>query len=147
MLKICKMTSEHINEAAELEKICFAVPWTEKMLSDELKSPISRYFAAEEGGMLCGYAGMYVTVDTANITNVAVKPEKRRKGIGNRLLKAIINEAGAMNLSFITLEVRESNTRAIALYEKNGFKTAGKRKKYYSDNNEDALIMTLELLS
>lgn len=145
MLKIVKMHQKHISQIAELEKQCFHAPWSEKMLTDELNSQIAFYFVAEKGNEVCGYSGMYVTADIANITNIAVSRNHRRQGIADRLLTEICDEAKRQKLSFVTLEVRESNAPAVSLYEKHGFNKEGKRKGYYSDNNEAALIMTLNL--
>ena len=145
MLEIVKMQKEHIKDILEIENECFFDPWSEKMLTDELNSGISHYFVAEDSGVVCGYVGMYVTVDIANITNIAVKKEYRRRAVADSLLSMLINEAKSQKLSFVTLEVRESNVPAISLYSKHKFKIEGKRKAYYSDNHEDALIMTLDI--
>lgn len=145
MLDIVKMQQKHIKGILEIEKECFFDPWSEKMLTDELNSEISYYFVAEDSDVVCGYVGMYVTVDIANITNIAVKKEYRRRAVADSLLSMLIKEAKSQKLSFVTLEVRESNIPAISLYSKHMFKIEGKRKAYYSDNHEDALIMTLDI--
>lgn len=145
MLEIVKMKKEHISQIAALEKECFKNPWSENMLISELESKIAHYFVAQNEGCVLGYIGMYVTADIANITNVAVKKENRRCGIAGSLLKTLINEAKEQKLCFVTLEVRAGNSPAIALYTQMGFKEEGRRKGYYRDNNEDALIMTLNI--
>ncbi len=145
MLEIVKMKKEHISQIAALEKECFKDPWSENMLLSELESEIAHYFVAQNEGSVLGYIGMYVTADIANITNVAVKKENRRCGIAGSLLKVLINEAKKQKLCFVTLEVRVGNSPAIALYTQMGFKEEGRRKGYYRDNNEDALIMTLNI--
>lgn len=145
MLEIVKMKKEHISQIAALEKECFKDPWSENMLISELESEIAHYFVAQNEGSVLGYIGMYVTADIANITNVAVKKENRRCGIAGSLLKVLINEAKKQKLCFVTLEVRVGNSPAIALYTQMGFKEEGRRKGYYRDNNEDALIMTLNI--
>ena len=145
MLEIVKMNEGHIKEIAELEKACFSDPWSENMLRSELKSNIAHYFVAENDGEPIGYIGMYITVDTANITNEAVKEEYRRMKVAQKLLSKLIEKSREENLDFITLEVRKSNSPAISLYQKFGFIIEGVRKAYYSDNNEDAYIMTKSL--
>ena len=143
MLEIVKMQKKHIGEIAQLEKECFHDPWSENMFLSELESDIAHYFVAEQDGVVLGYIGMYVTADVANITNVAVKKEYRRCGIARKLLSEIIDESKKQKLCFVTLEVRVSNEPATMLYKQMGFETAGRRKGYYRDNNEDAYIMTL----
>lgn len=145
MLEIKKMTEKHIFGISEIEKRYFKDPWSYEMIKSELENPFAYYFVCEDKGKVSGYIGMYITVDTVNITNIAVCDENRRKGIGNALLKKVVSLSLEMNMSFVTLEVRVSNAPAISLYEKNGFKIVGKRKEYYSDNKEDAYIMTLAL--
>ena len=145
MLEIVKMNDGHIKEIAELEKACFSDPWSESMIRSELKSDIAHYFVAENNGKVVGYIGMYITVDTANITNVAVKEEYRRQKVAQKLLFKLIEKSKEEKLDFITLEVRKSNNPAISLYQKFGFTIEGTRKAYYSDNNEDAYIMTKSL--
>ena len=145
MLEIVKMNDGHIKEIAELEKACFSDPWSENMLRSELNSDIAHYFVAENDGRVVGYIGMYITVDTANITNVAVKEEYRRQKVAQKLINCLIEKSNEEKLDFITLEVRKSNNPAISLYQKFGFTIVGTRKAYYSDNNEDAYIMTKSL--
>ena len=145
MLEIVKMNDGHIKEIAELEKACFSDPWSENMLRSELNSDIAHYFVAENDGRAVGYIGMYITVDTANITNVAVKEEYRRQKVAQKLLFKLIEKSKEEKLDFITLEVRKSNNPAISLYQKFGVVVEGTRKAYYSDNNEDAYIMTKSL--
>lgn len=142
MLKIVPMNEAHIEQIAALERRCFTQPWSAAMLMSELQSDIAVYYAAEEDGKACGYAGMYITADVGNITKVAVSPETRRRGIADMLLRELADAAEKRRLSCLTLEVRASNAPAISLYKKNGFYRAGVRKEYYRDNHEDAYIMT-----
>ena len=122
----------------------FEHPWTEKMFFDDLENEKTVYTVAKDGGRIIGYAGVWCVFGDCDITNVAVIPEYRRKGIAGMLLKQIIYEARKRNGENIRLEVRKSNYGAIALYEKYGFKQIDIRKKYY-ENTEDAIIMELIL--
>lgn len=127
---------------AELDKRCFAIPWSEKSFADELKNKMANYFIARDGDRIVGYAGFWEVCGEGDITNVAVDADYRRQHIGSRLIEEMIRRAKSMNLELLTLEVRRSNTAAQGLYEKYGFEVLGVRKAYYSDNHEDALIMT-----
>ena len=132
----------HFEEIARLEDVCFSQPWSLEGLLDSFRLG-TRFFAAETAdGLVAGYIGVSSVLDEGYITNIAVFPEYRRKGIGESLLKAVFNFAGEKGLRFVSLEVRPSNTAAIALYEKNGFTAEGNRKNFYRDPVEDALIMT-----
>lgn len=145
MLRIVPMTADHLDEVAELERVCFSTPWSRKMLAEELENALSAFLVALDGsGAVVGYAGLQVVADEGYITNVAVKPEARRQGVASRLLQVFIDFARANHLAFLTLEVRASNTAAIVLYGRRGFRSAGRRKNYYEHPREDAVIMTLE---
>lgn len=139
------LTSEHIESLLRLENLCFSVPWTEGMFLNDLKNTNTRYFAAFDGGEVVGYAGMWLSVDDGQITNVAVSPKLRRRGIAEKLLFMLCDECVKAGLSSITLEVRKSNEAAVSLYAKNGFLTVGVRKNYYRHPTEDALLMTKKL--
>ena len=125
---------------SEIEKECFSSPWSEQAVLDSANSDCVFVLFEEENEVL-GYVGLQTVLDEGYITNVAVKKEHRRKGIAkaliNELIKKLENE-----LSFISLEVRLSNTAAINLYSSLGFKEEGKRKNFYEAPKEDALIMT-----
>ena len=140
--KLVPMDRSHLAGVAALEKLCFAVPWTEAMLAEELYNPAASFIVAEgPAGQVLGYAGLHVVLDEGYIDNVAVRPECRRQGIGDRLLE-VFCRFGQAHLAFLTLEVRPSNAAAVALYEKHGFQEAGRRKDYYTDPTEDALLLT-----
>lgn len=132
---------EHISQIAVLEKICFSTPWSEETLLDAFKNG-TKFFVAEKGNKVLGYIGISCILDEGYITNVAVFPECRRQGIGKALLERVFSLARDEGLSFVSLEVRESNTPAITLYEALGFKAEGKRKNFYTNPKEDALILT-----
>lgn len=139
------MTAADAGDMAAIDKICFAVPWSEKAFCDEAENDLAVYFIAKDDGKCVGYAGFWNVSGEGGITNVAVLPEYRRKGIASALISEMIKKANELSLDLLTLEVRRSNTAARALYNKFGFEIIGGRKRYYSDNREDALIMTLKL--
>ena len=142
-VRIVPMAAEHLDEVAELEKICFSDPWSRNLLAESLKDELSAFLVAlDEGGHVAGYAGVKVVLDEGYIDNIAVRPDCRRRGVAGQLLQVFLNFAAANRLAFLTLEVRPSNTPAIALYEKYGFRTVGRRKNYYEHPTEDAVIMT-----
>ena len=139
------MTDDDVSEIAELEKKCFAVPWSEKSFRDEMQNKLAVYFVAKDNGKCIGYAGFWNVSGEGDITNVAVLPEYRKNGIGSMLISEMIKTAVTLKLELLTLEVRKSNIAAQGLYKKYGFDIIGERKRYYSDNGEDAWIMTKAL--
>jgi len=144
-VRIVPMTADHLDEVAELERICFSVPWSRNMLAEELDNLLSAFLVAlDDSGRVVGYAGVQVVLDEGYITNVAVRPECRRQGIAGKLLQVFLDFAKGNRLAFLTLEVRASNYDAIALYGSRGFRSVGRRKNYYEHPKEDAIIMTLE---
>lgn len=142
-MELVKLTEAHIPQMVELEKICFSMPWTADMIRSELNNPSCLYLAAVDGDTLVGYIGVQTVLDEGYINNVAVRPEYRRRGIAAALISLLVEQAQAIGLAFMTLEVRESNAPAIALYEKLGFTTVGRRKNYYEKPREDAILMTI----
>lgn len=141
--KLTPMTAEHIPQVAALERTCFSRPWSEEALQGELWNDAAVVIVAEgEDGSLLGYAGLQTVLDEGYINNVAVDPAYRRQGVADELISAFVR-FGAAKLAFLTLEVRASNAPAIALYAKHGFEEVGRRKNYYDDPREDALLMTL----
>ena len=144
-VRIVPMTADHLDEVAELERICFSTPWSRNMLAEELDNALSAFLVAlDESGKVVGYAGLQVVLDEGYITNVAVRPECRRQGIAGKLLQVFLDFAQGNHLAFLTLEVRASNYDAIALYGSRGFRSVGRRKIYYEHPKEDAIIMTKE---
>ena len=142
--KLVPMDRSHLAGVAELERMCFSTPWNEAMLEEELYNDTASFIVAEgEDGSVLGYAGLHVILDEGYIDNVAGRPSCRRMGLGDKLLDVFIR-FGQANLAFLTLEVRPSNTAAVALYEKNGFKEVGRRPNYYDNPKEDALLLTRE---
>ena len=142
--KIVPMDRSHIPEIAGLEKLCFAEPWSEKLLEDALYDPQASFLVAEdEMGRVLGYAGLHVVLDEGYIDNVAVRPDAREQGVASALLE-VFCRFGQAHLSFLTLEVRAGNGPAIQLYLKHGFEQVGRRKNYYQRPREDAILMTRE---
>ena len=140
---IVPMTWEHIEQISEIECISFSLPWSMDAFKSELTNPYARYFVAVAEGVVAGYIGCHFLLGEGYITNVAVAPPYRRMGIGEALIRELIAYCEKENGDFVTLEVRRSNSSAISLYEKMGFRAVGERKKYYSEPVEDALLMTL----
>ena len=141
-VRIVPMNGDHLDQVAELERICFSVPWSRNMLAEELENDLSAFLVALDGEeQVVGYAGMQVVLDEGYITNVAVRPDCRRKGIAGKLLQVFLDFAQGHHLAFLTLEVRASNTAAIHCYHQMGFVQIGIRKKYYSQPKEDALLL------
>ena len=145
-VRIVPMTADHLDEVAELERICFSTPWSRNMLAEELDNALSAFLVAlDESGKVVGYAGLQVVLDEGYIANIAVDPLFRRQGIGSALLDDAADFARQAGLAFLTLEVRRSNLGAQALYRRHGFCPAGVRKNYYRDPVEDAILMTRKL--
>ena len=125
-----------------LEQECFSLPWTREQLEGELPDEGHEFLVAEENAELLGYIGMMSVLDEGYISNVAVMPAARRRGIGRTLVREMLARAETRGLSFVTLEVREHNDAAIALYAGEGFLPVGRRRGYYERPREDALLMT-----
>ena len=164
---IRKMTEEDIEQVVEIEKECFSLPWSEKSFEDSLKREDTIFLVCEQevcqtceeyaddiqkqalscmpDKKILGYIGMYRSFEEGEITNVAVFPFARKKGVGNRLINSLKEIAKKQNLERIVLEVRVSNQPAISLYEKNAFVSVGIRKNFYEKPIEDAKIMICEM--
>lgn len=140
------MTQEDVPAAAQLERECFSQPWSEKALSEELCTGCSVLLIAEKDGETAGYIGMQHTGVTGYITNVAVSEKYRRFGVGSALVREMTERARALGESEITLEVRSKNAGAIELYLRAGFENMGKRPGFYTEPDDDAVIMTARLL-
>ena len=146
-VEIADMTIADVDAVQEVERSSFPVPWPANAFRHELtQNRNARYVIARSGDRIVGYGGLWLMVDEAHITTFAVHPDQRRQRVGERLLQRLFEVAEAMNAEWLTLEVRASNLGAQRLYEKYGFRRAGVRRRYYSDNNEDALIMWTERL-
>ena len=143
MIEIIPMTEEHIDSVVYIEETCFHIPWTKSDFERELRENKMAiyYVAVDENKKVAGYAGMWHVITEGHITNVAVLPEYRGQHIGDMLMDELEKKALELEMIGITLEVRISNYGAQKLYTKHGYKPEGFRKKYYTDTNEDAVIM------
>lgn len=144
--RIIPMTPAHLPAVAALEKRCFpADPWSENLFRFALDSPNSTILLAEGAdGTLLGYAVLYTVLDEGNLDNIAVAPEFRRQGVADALLSTLTGFARE-HLARLFLEVRASNAPALTLYRKYGFAEVGRRKNYYKNPREDAILMTWEI--
>jgi ribosomal-protein-alanine N-acetyltransferase len=146
-LRIEPMTLEDLPAVHAIERASFAVPWPTDAYRNEIRTNrLASYVVARLDDQVVGFAGLWVMVDEAHVTSFAVDPRWRRRGVGERLLLALLDLAVRRQAREATLEVRLSNLPARKLYEKYGFRPVGIRPRYYSDNGEDALIMTTEAL-
>ena len=140
------MTLEDLQAIYTLEVKCFKVPWTEEAFKNEIvQNKLAHYYVLSLDDKVIGYGGLWHIMDEGHITNIAIDPSYRNKGYGKILMKNIMEESRKVGIEFMTLEVRVTNISAIKLYEALGFKTSGIRPKYYTDNQEDAKIMWVDL--
>ncbi len=142
VIHIRSMAENDVDGIEGIEKECFSTPWTREGIESELSNETARFFVADFMGEVAGYLGMHIVLDECYIANIAVKEKFRRMGIGNALLIKGEERAKEENCAFISLEVRVSNEKAIALYRKRGYNEMGARKNFYSSPTENALIMT-----
>ena len=139
------MTAGDLDAVTEIEAATFARPWSRESFQQELERNVAaRYLVAEKEGSVIGYAGAWIILDESHITNIAVTEAERGKGIGRNLTGQLLQYLSNLGAAYATLEVRESNIRAQNLYRSLGFIQVGKRKKYYEDNQEDALLMVCD---
>ena len=145
-IKILPMEKGHVDDVLEIEEQAYGDHhWSKASFYGELANNLAHYYCAfDSDEKLVGYSGSWRVLDEAHITTIAVRSELRQKKIGEALLNRILEDCYKNEIKYITLEVRASNTPAIKLYEKYGFKSLGLRKGYYQNNNEDALIMWTE---
>ena len=137
------MKKEDLDGVMEVERASFSIPWSREAFEHEISNNRHAiYVVAKQGFKVAGYGGMWLVIDEAHITNIAVHPSYRRRGIGRAILKALIDIAEDNYITSLTLEVRESNIAAQKLYAAFDFKVVGRRERYYADNQEDALLMT-----
>ncbi len=144
-MQIINLTTEYAQDVFSVLSSSFTNPWSLDTIKALLESDTAVCFGALEEESLVGYAALEWVLDEGSLTDIAVLPSERKKGIANLLMEALLTEAQKRDLQFVTLEVREGNTPAISLYEKFGFEHIGKRPKYYKDPAEDALLMTKNL--
>ena len=141
-MEIIRMNESHVASVAAIEKECFGRDaWSEKSVSGELTNALALWLVAVEGECVAGYVGSQTVCNETDMMNVAVTADFRRKGIGEQLVTALVEELKAIDSRCLTLEVRASNTPAQAMYEKLGFAEIGRRPRYYQNPKEDALIL------
>lgn len=140
------MELKDIDQILLIERLSFTIPWSREAFYNELThNQYARYLVMEEQESIIGYCGIWIVLDEAHVTNIALLPEYRGKGLGTGLLRKAMIEAKELGALTMTLEVRVSNYVAQSLYRKLGFENGGIRKNYYSDNQEDALVMWVKL--
>ena len=142
-MTVIPMAQSHIAAVAALEQACFSEPWSAAALAEELTNPHARFLVATKGDAVLGYVGMHHLVDEGFITNVAVSPAARRRGVARALLADLAAYGREHALYRITLEVRVGNTAARTLYESEGYTLDGVRPGFYRDPTEDAAIYSL----
>jgi len=142
-MEVCirDLKSEDLDQIAELEKICFSLPWSKESFANELLNQWAYYQCAIADNKLVGYMGLWKIIDEGHITNVAVMPEYRKNGIASLMISKMIEICKCSEITSMTLEVRESNLEARNLYERFGFIAMGKRPNYYQKPTEAAIIM------
>lgn len=143
--EIDRITPEDLDSIVAIENVSFPTPWPKRVFEREIRSQKSYNRAVRFGGMVVGYIVTWTIYDEVHILNIAVHPDFRKMGIGERMLRDCVCYSSECGLKYALLEVRVSNTGAINLYEKLGFKTIHTRRKYYSDTGEDAYVMMVEI--
>lgn len=143
-MRIVSMESCHVSQVAALERVCFSDPWSESSVAGELANPLSLWLVAMEDGQLAGYVGSQSVMGESDMMNLAVGPAFRRRGVGQSLVRALIEALGKHGNHSLSLEVRASNAPARALYQNLGFSQVGRRPNYYRNPKEDALILRKE---
>lgn len=140
------MKEEDIPQIVAIEEVSFATPWTAEAFERELNmNEYAHYVVMETEEGILGYCGLWIVLDESHITNIAILPQYRGQRLGEALLQEVINKARALGAKTMTLEVRVSNEVAKKLYRRHGFQNGGIRKRYYTDNYEDGLVMWVNL--
>lgn len=140
------MKEEDLDQILEVENASFTLPWSREAFYNEIyNNKYAVYIVLEEQGKIIGYCGAWIVIDEAHVTNIAILPEYRGRKLGEELLKKMMSIARQMGARSMTLEVRVTNYVAQSLYRKLGFQNGGIRKNYYSDNQEDGLVMWVNL--
>jgi ribosomal-protein-alanine N-acetyltransferase len=140
------MRPEDLDEVLAIERVAFSMPWSRGAFVYEMEqNRVARCWVMREEGRPIGYLCLWEIADELHITNVAVEPSRRRQGVGRALLKGVLDDARERRLRLVVLEVRPSNTEARTLYEAFGFRVIGRRRGYYYDTGEDALVMEAAL--
>ena len=143
-MTITKMTNVHVLQIAELEKLCFNDPWSEKSIASELNNRLSCWLVALDGDSVVGYVGSQTVLGETDMMNIAVHPDYRKQGVATDLIQSLIDALSKQGSHSLMLEVRQTNEPAKRLYESLGFETVGIRKNYYRNPRENALILRKE---
>lgn len=141
MIEIRRMEERDLDQVAAIEKLVFSEPWSRQGFADTYRKKENCYLVAAQDGQVLAYCGLWSVLDEADICNVAVREDARRRGLAEAMLTKLMDEGKKMGVSAFTLEVRVGNAPAIALYHKLGFADAGVRPGFYAKPREDALIM------
>lgn len=142
-----RMMLQDVEQVLRVEQRCFTAPWSRQAFVTELvDNRLAQYLVLEHEGVVVGYIGVWLVIDEGHITNVAVDPDYRGQHLGEYLMRSAMANCAAQGMQRITLEVRATNAVAQNLYTKLGFVAVGKRRGYYTDNNEDAVIMWADLV-
>ena len=144
MIQYVSMTPAHVPQIAQLERLCFNDPWSDRSIASELDNRFSLWLVAVDGEKVVGYVGSQSVLGWADMMNIAVSPEYRRQGIAYGLVTRLEEALKENDVTCLTLEVRASNASAQALYGKLGFQQVGRRPNYYRNPKEDALILRKE---
>ncbi|MBQ3434485.1 MAG: ribosomal protein S18-alanine N-acetyltransferase [Selenomonadaceae bacterium] len=140
-ITVKEATLTDVAEIVKIEQACFSTPWTEQGISESIENENTHLYIALADGTVAGYMGVQIFSGEGYVTNVATLPEYRRKGVAKALIERVLQN----EMDFLTLEVRESNAPAIALYESIGFERVGVRPHFYRNPDENAVLMTIEL--
>jgi len=143
--EIVPMTEADLEAVDEIERHSFKAPWPLQVFAEELTREWARVDVARAGGRVIGFVDYWLVHDEIHLLAIATHPDARRRGVGQRLLDHLLALGRARSFALVTLEVRRSNKPAITLYERAGFEHVGVRPRYYAEDNEDALVMTLQL--
>lgn len=139
------MLVSDIDAVVVIEHESFSVPWTKDAFKQEIVNDRAHYLVMEEDNKIIGYGGFWQILDEGHFTNLAITPSYRNKGLGKKLIEAMLNFARTLDIASVTLEVRENNENALRAYKTLGFQIEGKRSRYYTNPVEDAMIMWLSL--
>ena len=142
---ISNMNESHVRQIAELERLCFHDPWSENSIASELGNRLSVWLVALDEDKVVGYVGSQTVIDETDMMNIAVHPDYRNRGVATALIVELTQQLRTRGSKGLMLEVRESNSAAISLYDKHGFLQVGCRRNYYRNPRENALILRKEL--
>ncbi len=144
-LELAPVSREDMEQLLELERLSFASPWTRGMFESEFDNPFAFIIGLWDGSRLVAYLDYWIMGDEAHVMTIGVHPDYRRRGLALRLMNEMVAAVRHARCAYVILEARVSNTPALALYSKLGFVRVGTRKKYYTDNGEDAVVMLLPI--